>query len=158
MKFSLNVLLLSAALCLTINSSLAADEVDLAAAEQEVREAVVAFNRSYEENDLEAYFSWYLDGATMWFNKDFVAIADYKKDWYELIGSGGGVEKNTLSILRVVVGPSGDSAVAAYQLDVETRMPDGTITRDHSQESDSWFKVDGKWRIAHLHYTTQPQK
>ncbi|HKX56795.1 MAG TPA: hypothetical protein VJN01_11850, partial [Xanthomonadales bacterium] len=82
----------------------------------------------------------------------------YKKDWYELIGGGGGVEKNTLSILRVVVSPSGDSAVAAYRLDVQTRMADGTITRDHSQESDSWFKVDGNWRIAHLHYTTQPQE
>ena len=158
MKFSLNVLLLSAALYLPANSCLAAVEVDLATAEQEVREAVVAFNSAYEKNDLEAYFSFYLDGATMWFNTDFVAIADYKKDWYELIGNGGGVEKNTLSIQRVVVGPNGDSAVAAYQLDVETRMPDGSITRDHSQESDSWFKVDGNWRIAHLHYTTQPQK
>jgi ketosteroid isomerase-like protein len=156
MKLNRNVLLLSAALCLPV-TCLAAEVVDHAAAEQEVREVVVAFNRTYEENDLDAYFSYYLDGATMWFNTDFVAIADYKKDWYELIGNGGGVEKNTLSILRIVVAPSGDSAVAAYQLDVQTRMPDGTVTRDHSQESDSWFKVDGNWRIAHLHYTTQPQ-
>lgn len=158
MKLNRHVLLLSAALFLPAHSCLAAEEVDLAAAEQEVREAVVAFNRTYEENDLEAYFSFYLDGATMWFNTDFVAIADYKKDWSEMIGNGGGVEKNTLSILRVVVGPDGNSAVAAYQLDVQTRMPDGNITRDHSQESDTWFKVDGNWRIAHLHYTTQPQE
>ncbi|HKX56395.1 MAG TPA: hypothetical protein VJN01_09840, partial [Xanthomonadales bacterium] len=63
MKFSLNVLLLSAALCLSVDSCLATEEVDLAAAEQEVREAVVAFNSAYEENDLEAYFSFYLDDA-----------------------------------------------------------------------------------------------
>lgn len=158
MKLSTCMLLFTAALYLPFNSSLADEAVDLASAEQEVREAVIAFNRTYEENDLEAYFSFYLDDATMWFNTDFVAIADYKKDWYELIGNGGGVEKNTLSILRVAVAPDGASAVAAYQLDVQTRMPDGSITRDHSQESDTWFKVDGHWRIAHLHYATQPQE
>lgn len=157
MKFNPHLLLLSAALYLPGYSCEAAEAVDLAAAEQEVREAVVAFNRAYEVNDLEAYFAFYLDDATMWFNADFVSIADYKKDWYELIGSGGGVEKNTLTIRRVVVGPGGNSAVVAYGLDVQTRMPDGSITRDLSQESDTWFKVDGNWRIAHLHYATQPQ-
>lgn len=156
MNMNPHVLLLSAALCLPMHSGLAADAVDAETAEQEVREAVVAFNRAYEENDLETYFAYYLDDATMWFNADFVAIADYKKDWYELVGNGGGVEKNALSILRVVVAPGADSAVAVYQLEVQTRMPDGSITRDHSQESDSWFKVDGNWRIGHLHYTSQP--
>jgi len=121
----------------------------------DVSKAVIDFNRSYEENDLDTYFAFYADGATMWFNSDFVAISDYKKDWYQLIESGGGVEKNTLSDLKVTVSPSGDAAVAAYRLEVHTRQPDGQITRDQSQESDTWFNYEGQWKIAHLHYATQ---
>ena len=150
-------LLLGAALLASFSFCLAAEPSDLASAEQEVRDAVMAFNRTYEENDLEAYFAFYLDDATMFFNKDFMAIADYKADWHKMIESGGGVEKNTLTDLKVKVSPSGDEAVAAYRLEVHTRQPDGQITRELSQESDSWSKVDGNWRIAHLHYASQPQ-
>jgi len=121
----------------------------------EVSKAVIDFNRSYEVNDLDTYFGFYADGATMWFNNDFVAIADYKKDWYQLVESGGGVEKNTLSDLKVTVSPSGDAAVAAYRLEVHTRQPDGQITRDQSKESDTWFNYEGQWKIAHLHYASQ---
>jgi len=65
------------------------------------------------------------------------------------------VEKNTLSDLKVTVSPSGDAAVAAYRLEVHTRQPDGQITRDQSQESDTWFNYEGQWKIAHLHYASQ---
>lgn len=150
-------LLLGAALLASFNFCTAAEPASPALAEQEVRDAVMAFNRTYEENDLETYFAFYLDDATMFFNSDFLAIADYKADWHKMIESGGAVEKNTVTDLKVKVSPSGEAAVATYRLEVHTRQPDGQITRDLSQESDSWLKVDGSWRIAHLHYASQPQ-
>ena len=92
----------------------------------------------------------------MWFNTDFVLIADYESDWRKMIAAGGGVQLSKVSDLRITMGPNNTSAVASYQGDVQTRMPDGIITNDASQESDTWFKTDGKWRIAHLHYVSQP--
>jgi ketosteroid isomerase-like protein len=151
----INSLLLPALLALPL-VGWAAETKNSEAIEQQVTEQVEAFNRAYEVNDMDAYFSFYQEGATMWFNTDFVAIADYQKDWIQMIEQGGGVEQNTLSDLRVTVGPNGDAAVASYRLEVVTRMPDGKRTRDNSQESDTWFKKDGEWRIAHLHYASQP--
>jgi len=151
------LLLLCTALLTSFNFCQAAEPADLASAEQEVRESVIAFNRAYELNDLNAYFLFYQDDATLWFNQDFVSLESYKKDWHQLVENGGAVEKNIVSDLEIKVSPNADAAVAAYRLEVQTRMPDGQVTRDLSQESDTWFKADGEWRIAHIHYVSQPQ-
>ncbi len=150
------IMIMTLMLMILTSASHADEMTSPEAVSAEVSQAVLAFNQAYEVNDLNKYFSYYEDGATMWFNQDFVAISDYKKDWYQLVESGGGVEKNVLSDLKIKVNPDGNAAVAAYRLEVHTRMPDGKITRDLSQESDTWFKYEGQWRIAHLHYVTQP--
>ena len=140
---------------LQLPAAVAAEDANQAA-KIEVREHVLAFNKAYEKNDLDTYFGYYQAGATMWFNTDFVLIADYESDWRKMIAAGGGVQLSKVSDLRITMGPNNTSAVASYQGDVQTRMPDGIITNDASQESDTWFKTDGKWRIAHLHYVSQP--
>ena len=121
----------------------------------EIEKLVVAFNQAYERNDLETYFSYYADDATQWFATGRVSLADYKKEWYELIGGGGGVEKNALSDIRVQVSPGGDAAVATYVVDVVTRQADGKKTKERAFETDVWYKRDGKWKIVHLHYTAK---
>lgn len=122
---------------------------------REIEKLEVAFNGAYERNDLEEYFSYYADDVTQFFESGRVSLADYKKDWYALIGGGGGVEKNTLSDMKVQVSPSGDSAVATYAVDVVTRQVDGKKTKERAFETDVWFKRDGKWKIAHLHYNSK---
>jgi ketosteroid isomerase-like protein len=126
------------------------------AAVEEVLKHVVAFNGTYERNELEAYFAYYAGDATLWFDSGRVKLADYKKDWRKLIGDGGGVVKNVITDLHVQMGPGDTTAVATYQLDVETRMPDGSITKDHAHETDVWFLGNGEWLVAHLHYTVEP--
>jgi ketosteroid isomerase-like protein len=126
------------------------------AAAEEVIKHVVAFNGAYERNELDAYFAYYSEDATLWFDSGRVKLADYKKDWHKLIADGGGVVKNAISDLNVQMGPGGTTAVATYQLDVETRMPDGNITKDHAHETDVWFLGNGQWLIAHIHYTVEP--
>jgi len=139
-------------------ASLAPSFAGEASGVEEVTKAVLAFNDAYEKDNLDEYFSWYLPGATLWINTDLVTVEDYSKDWYALIGGGGAVEKNLLTELKVVVNPVGDAAAATYRLEVHTRYPDGKVTREQSQESDTWFKVDGQWKIAHIHYVTQPME
>ena len=126
------------------------------AVEKKIMQLTLLFNQQYEDNDLDGYFSHYADDVTQWWPEGRVSLADYKKEWYDLIGNGGRVETAIVSDLQVQVGPSGDTAVATYKLDVTTRQPDGTQTGETALESDVWFKRDGKWRIAHLHYNSKP--
>ncbi len=122
---------------------------------KEIEKLEVAFNGAYERNELDAYFSYYADDVTMWFESGRVSLADYKKDWYALFKGGGGVEKNALSDMRVQVSPGGDSAIATYKLDVLTRQADGKKTKELAYETDVWFKRDGKWKLAHVHYNSK---
>lgn len=126
-------------------------------AADEVRAQVVAFNRAYELNELESYFDHYCEDATMWINTEFVSVSAYREDWSTLIGAGGAVLQNTVSDISIQTGPGGDSAVASYRLEIETRQPSGQVIRDRAQETDAWFKSGEKWCVAHLHYSFQTQ-
>jgi ketosteroid isomerase-like protein len=126
------------------------------ATEAEIRRLEVEFNGAYERNELDKYFSYYADDVTMWFPTGRETLEGYKKDWYGLIKGGGGVEKNALSDLRVQMGPSGDTAIATYALDVVTRGVDGKKTKEHAVETDVWFKRGGTWKLAHVNYNSKP--
>lgn len=123
--------------------------------EKEIEDKVIVFNRAYERNELEEYFSHYADDLTLWFESGRVSLPEYKKSWYQLIENGGGVEKNQVSDLRVQVGPSQDTAIATYVVDVVTRGADGTRTSERAWETDIWFKREGQWKIVHLHYNSR---
>lgn len=123
--------------------------------EKEIEDKVIAFNQAYERNELDEYFSHYADDLTLWFDSGRVNLCEYKKSWYELIAGGGGVEKNEISDLRVQVGPSHDTAIATYVVDVVTRGADGTRTNERAWETDIWFKREGQWKIVHLHYNSR---
>ena len=156
---TMKTLLLSLAIVATATFSAntpAASAEDAAA--EEVIKHVVAFNGAYERNDLDAYFAFYSPDTTLWFDSGRVKLADYQKDWRKLIADGGGVVKNVISDLHVQMGPGDTTAVATYQLDVETRMPDGSVTKDHAHETDVWFLGNGQWLVAHLHYTVELPK
>jgi ketosteroid isomerase-like protein len=78
--------------------------------------------------------------------------------WTDFIKSGGRVESDDISGMEVQMGPSGDTAVASYLLQVKTRSPKGVVTDEAFQESDVWFKRNGTWKVVHLHYSPAPKK
>jgi ketosteroid isomerase-like protein len=123
--------------------------------EGEVRKLEVEFNQAYERNQLDQYFSYYADDVTLWFPSGRETLEGYKKDWYALIGGGGGVEKNALSDLKVQIGPSGDSAIATYAVEVVTRGADGKRTKERAFETDVWFLREGNWKLVHVHYNSR---
>jgi len=154
---SMKTLLLSLAIVATSTFSVSAPAASAEdAAVEEVIKHVVAFNAAYERNELDAYFAYYAEDATLWFDSGRVKLADYKKDWHKLIADGGAVQKNAISDLNVQMGPGDTTAVATYQLDVETRQPDGSVSKEHAHETDVWFLGNGEWLVAHLHYTVEP--
>jgi len=122
--------------------------------EDEIRALALEFNNAYLENDLDKYFDYYADDATLWFNSGRSTLSSYRDGWYELIESGGGVRKNAVSDLRVQMSPVGDAAIATYQVEVQTAYPGGESGNEKAHETDIWFKTADGWRITHVHYTS----
>ena len=84
--------------------------------------AIKAFDHAYTNNDVEDYFSFYADDATVYFGGDArVDIAAYHEMWTGLMEAGGGVELNEMSNLQVQVMPGGDVAVSTSFIDNRTR-------------------------------------
>jgi len=127
-----------------------ADNADLHA-------AIKAFDHAYATNDVEGYFSFYADDATVYFGDDArVDVAEYHEMWTGLMAAGGGVELNTMSDLRVQILPGGAAAISTSFIDNRTRSPDGTTSTSKVFETDVWQNIDGKWKIISLHYTVIP--
>ena len=78
--------------------------------------------------------------------------------WSGFIGGGGRVLQDDISDVQIQVGPSGDTAVASYLLHVKTQSTKGTVSDEHFQETDVFFKRDGSWKIVHLHYSAAREK
>ena len=123
--------------------------------EDEIAKIESEFNQAYERNELDKYFSYYAADVTLWFPSGRETLEGYKKDWYGLIAGGGGVEKNTLTDMKVQVGPAGDTAIATYAVDVVTRGKDGKKTKEHALETDVWFLRGGAWKIVHVNYNSK---
>lgn len=115
--------------------------------------AIKAFDDAYANNDVETYFGFYADDATVYFYGARQDMAAYHEEWTAMMAAGGGVEKNDMSDLQVQVLPCGDVAIATSFIDNRTRAPDGSISTAKAFETDVWQKIDGKWKIISLHYS-----
>ncbi len=129
-----------------------------AAVEKEIRDKVMEFNRTYAENDLDTYFSFYAEDATFMGGSSRMALADYRKMWNELIAGGGGVEKNEITDIQVRVMPGGEVAIVTYFGEFHIRSTEGEVSKETTSETDVWQKRDGAWKIVSLHYTSSPME
>jgi ketosteroid isomerase-like protein len=118
-----------------------------------IRDLTHAVNAAYAANDLDKYFSYYADDLTQWWPSGRVSLASYRESWTKFVKSGGRVEAAVVSDLEVQLNPSGDTAIATYKLKVRTRSPKGEVTEEENQETDVWFRRNGRWQIVHLHYS-----
>ena len=121
--------------------------------ENELRDAVMAFNAAYAENRVNDYFGRYADDATVYFYGARQDMKAYYEEWAGMIDAGGGVEMNEMSDLRIQVMPSGDVGIATYFVDYRSRAPDGQISAAKAFETEVWQKIEGDWRIVSLHYS-----
>lgn len=126
--------------------------------EKEIRELEDKMNMEYAANDLAAYFAYYPDDFTQWLPQGRTDLPQYEKEWTAFIQSGAKVESDQISDMHIQVGPSGDTVVASYLLNVKTRSPKGNVSDEDFHESDVWFKRNGTWKVVHLHYSAAPKK
>ena len=128
------------------------------AEEQAVRDAVTHCNKAYAANDLPTYFACYAPDLTQWWPEGRVDLAKYDKDWHKFVADGGRVKSAEVSDLVVQMAPSGDAAVASYQLRVVTQQVDGKVTTDVAHETDVLFRRGGQWKVVHLHWSPRPEE
>ncbi len=116
--------------------------------------AIKAFDHAYATNDVEKYFSYYAEDATVFFGgtgrQDVTA---YHEMWTALMAAGGGVELNEMSDIKVQVMPGGNVAIATSFIDNRTRSAEGEKSTSKSYETDVWQKINGNWKIVSLHYS-----
>jgi ketosteroid isomerase-like protein len=122
------------------------------AVESEIVEMERAFNEAYATNQVDTYFSFYAEDATLFFYGERQPVALYRKDWHDMINAGGAVVRNDVSDMQVRVLPGGKAAVASSFVDNSTRSPDGDVTTERDYESNVWQKIDGEWKVVSLHY------
>jgi ketosteroid isomerase-like protein len=142
-----------ALLSLTALVPLARAATDTAAIESEISRLEHVWNDAYGSNSLQKYFSYYAEDPILVFYNERTTLADYRKLWTETTKTEP-VESAKMSDIEIRVGPSGDTAVASYQLEVRQRHTDGKTTVEHAFETDVWFNRKGEWRIHAVHYST----
>ena len=126
--------------------------------EQEVRAIEQKWNDAYGRNDLHTYFSYYAPDVIQMLPEGITDLAKYEKDWTDYVQAGNKVQSVEIRNAVVRVSPAEDSAVFMYVLYVKTKLADEKITEEENQETDVWFKRNGEWKVAALHYSPVPTK
>lgn len=122
----------------------------------EVRDFEVRFNKAYESNDVKAYFDFFTDDMTQFWQEGRMDMPEYRPFWTGEIGKGRRVLEVRTADMAIHVAPSNDAAVAGYRIFVKERLADGSVTESWNQETDVMFKIDGRWKVAHMHYSDAP--
>lgn len=138
-----------------------APTVDLTAARAEVETAVTGMLGAYGANDVEAYFGYFADDATLMTNGGSIQpVSDYHESWTRLIGGGGGVVSVDMNAPRTIrMTADGTAAVVLTEaLAASYRFPDGenegefVVSDSVWTTSITWSKVGGAWQLMHYHY------
>lgn len=125
---------------------------DTSAVEREITRLENVWNDAYGANDLPNYFGYYAEDALLVFYNERTTVSEYRKVWTQATKTEP-VQSAKISDIKIRVGPSGDTAVASYQIDVRTRHGDGKVTEEHAFETDVWSKRGDRWRISCVHYS-----
>jgi ketosteroid isomerase-like protein len=122
----------------------------------EIREFEDRFNRAYEANDMKTYWGFYSDDMTQYWQEGRLDLPEYRKFWEKELADGARMLEVRTADMVIHVGPSLDTAVAAYRIFTKMRRPDGSVAESWNQETDVLFKRDGRWRVVHMHYSDAP--
>jgi ketosteroid isomerase-like protein len=122
-------------------------------AAEEIRQLEADINAAYAANDLARYFSFYAEDFRGMFPEGPTTLAQYKSSWSEFIRKGGAILRFTYTELQIQVAPGADAAVASYNAAVRTKNLDGSTADDKYQETDVFFKRDGRWKLVEVQYS-----
>ncbi len=126
-----------------------------AAAVEEIREAIETYYNAFYESNWELYYSYYADD---------VVLIDSSGNPMSLDEYNGTAEERAQLIGQVVIesvkdlvpevrlSADGGSAIAHYRHPFDYRKPDGTESTIDWAETDIWWKINGNWKVVHVHF------
>jgi ketosteroid isomerase-like protein len=126
---------------------------DTGAVEHEITQLEQVWNDAYGANNLPKYFSYYTESPLLVFYNKRTTLADYRQEWAKATKTEP-LESAKISDLKIQVSPSGDTAIASYQLEVRTHHADGKTSVENAFETDVWFKRKDAWRVSAVHYSS----
>ena len=147
-------------LCVVAAALLGADSIcalPARASEAPVESQILAlekgFNDAYAHNDLPRYFSYYAEDFRGLFPDGVYSKASYVKNWTAYIKGGSKIVDFTWSGMVVNGTQSGDAAVATYHAVATTKEPGKAQTAEKYDETDVWFKRNGKYQLVAVQYS-----
>jgi ketosteroid isomerase-like protein len=70
---------------------------------------------------------------------------------------GANFSERKLAVKDVAIHSYGDTAWAEFYWDFVARLrKDGTSVTTHGRETQLYRKIDGQWRLVHVHYSGMP--
>lgn len=125
----------------------------------QIKSLVSQYTHSIDTCDTDIAAQVWLDSPTSTFIHPLGhehGFAQIKQDIYEkLFGQTFSERKLTAHDLSVDV--SGDAAVVEFYWDFTGKFrKDGSQITTHGRETQIYFKRDGAWRLAHVHYSGMP--
>ena len=135
--------------------------VDDAMVQAEVDAAMNGMFAAYGANDVEGYFDYFQDDATLMTNGGSIQpVADYHESWTRLIGGGGGVSSLGADAPRTIrLTDSGNTAVVLVEgFTAGYRFPNPENPGEFNDSSNvwtasiTWSNAGGAWKIMHYHY------
>jgi ketosteroid isomerase-like protein len=130
-------------------ASVSAASAQTAGGADEIKKLVHTLTATYK-TDLPGYFAYYAPDTQMWWPTGKVD----KKGYEERTAKRPPLARAEASDIDVIMGPSGDSALAMYILTIQNNEQ---APVRQLQMSLVWYKRAGKWQIVHLHFQPKPE-
>ena len=143
MKKILFILPLALILCFMVGSQAQADD------EEDVKTAVAKGYSAINEKDADALLRYMAPGGYTEFPENGGPLFTIGEEYIK--GAVKGDWKANLEATEVKVKVSGDAAVVTGYRVGGFSMPDGTAQESKLCLTMIWFRLEGKWKLVHVH-------
>jgi Xaa-Pro aminopeptidase len=125
----------------------------------QIKSLIAKYTRSIDACDTSIAAEVWLDSPSVTFIHPLGhehGFAQIKENIYEKL-FGQMFSERTLTARDLTVDVAGDSAVAEFYWDFVAKFrKDGSPLSTHGRETQVYYKHDGSWRLAHVHYSGMP--
>ncbi len=141
--------------CAESNTTVDQAEVDREAALNELRLAIKTFYDAYFAQNWDMYYTFISEDIVLVDKSgDVMDLAEYESRAAQDADSLGELLTDSLDFAAVDVrlAPDGNSGIAYSRLPYLYRNSDGEETTITFAETDVWWKIDGSWKVVHIHF------
>lgn len=145
--------------CTEPNTGAPPEQMDREEALAELRTAIRTFYDAFYTQDWDVYYTFYSDDVVL-IDKtgDVMSLSEYESRAAQDAETLGELATDSFddSQVDVRLSPDGNSGIVYSRLPYLYRNSDGKETHMMIAETDVWWKIDGNWKVVHIHYPEVP--